>query len=85
MFAWTVLRPQTEVIPRLRASTAIVTMLLPLVHPRMGTPFASAPRASQLEPPGFLMLNYGLRTPVVMLAAHAAYGAIIGAILQIAG
>ncbi|MEV0274291.1 DUF6789 family protein [Hamadaea sp. NPDC050747] len=66
------------------AATAIVTVLLPLVHPRMGTPFTSAPRAAQLETPGFLMLNYGLSTPVVMLLAHVAYGAIIGAFVQLA-
>ncbi|NUO57849.1 MAG: hypothetical protein HOV71_20975 [Hamadaea sp.] len=66
------------------AATAIVTVLLPLVHPRMGTPYTSAPRAAQLETPGFLMLNYGLSTPVVMLLAHVAYGAIIGAFVQLA-
>jgi hypothetical protein len=66
------------------AATAIVNVLLPIVHPRMGTPFTSAPKTSQLEPPGFLMLNYGPGTPVAMLAAHAAYGAIIGAFLQFA-
>ena len=32
-----------------------------------------------LEPPGFLMLNYGRSTFVVTLAAHVAYGAIVGA------
>ncbi|MCP2324273.1 hypothetical protein HDA40_002780 [Hamadaea flava] len=66
------------------AATAIVTVLLPLVHPRMGTPYTSAPKAAQLETPGFLMLNYGLSTPVVMLIAHVAYGAIIGAFVQLA-
>ncbi len=60
------------------AGSAVVNVLLPLVHPRMGTPFTSAPRVSQIEPPGFLMLNYGLSTPAVVLAGHAAYGAIIG-------
>ncbi|MEV6964213.1 DUF6789 family protein [Hamadaea sp. NPDC051192] len=66
------------------AATAIVTVLLPLVHPRMGTPYTSAPKAAQLETPGFLMLNYGLSTPVVMLIAHVAYGAIIGVFVQLA-
>jgi hypothetical protein len=32
-----------------------------------------------LEPPGFLLLNYGIGTPVVTVLAHIAYGAIIGA------
>ena len=32
-----------------------------------------------LEPPGFLALNYGRRTPLVTLVAHAVYGLILGA------
>ena len=31
-----------------------------------------------LEPPGFLALHYGRRTPVIVLAGHAVYGAILG-------
>ena len=61
------------------AGTALVNVLLPLVHPRMGTPFTSASSAPLLEPPGFMLLNYGRRTPVVMLATHLIYGAIVGA------
>lgn len=60
------------------AGTALVNILLPLVHPRMGTPFTGAPSVALLEPPGFMMLNYGARTPLVGLVAHAAYGAIVG-------
>ncbi|GAA2496690.1 hypothetical protein ACFW9F_08515 [Streptomyces sp. NPDC059506] len=60
------------------AATALVNILLPLVHPRMGTPWTSAPDVALLEPPGFLMLNYGRGTPAVTLAAHLAYGAIVG-------
>ena len=66
-------------------ATAIVNILLPLVHPRMGTPFTTAPTVAQIEPPGFLMLNYGLGTPVVVLAGHVAYGAIIGGFIDLAG
>lgn len=61
------------------ASSAVVNVLLPAVHPRMGTSSTSAPSVAMLEPPGFLMLNYGLGTPVVNVSAHIAYGAIIGA------
>ncbi|MGW7528892.1 hypothetical protein [Streptomyces sp. NPDC054783] len=61
------------------AGTVLVNILLPLVHPRMGTPLTSAPDVSLLEPPGFLMLNYGLATPIVTLVAHLAYGAVVGA------
>ena len=34
--------------------------------------------ARQLEPPGFLALNYGARTPISMLIAHLAFGAMLG-------
>jgi hypothetical protein len=60
------------------AATALVSILLPLVHPRMGTSQTSAPEVALLEPPGFLMLNYGPATPIVTLAAHLAYGTIVG-------
>jgi hypothetical protein len=60
------------------SATALVNVLLPVVHPRMGDPSSSADRVSLLEAPGFLMLNYGVATPVVMLVAHVAYGAIVG-------
>jgi len=32
----------------------------------------------QLEPPGFLALNYGYETPVSVLIAHVAYGIVLG-------
>ena len=60
------------------AGTALVNVLLPLVHPRMGSTFSSARSTPLLEEPGFLMINYGRATPVVGLAAHIAYGAIVG-------
>ena len=63
------------------AGTALVNLLLPLVHPRMGSTFSDASSAPLLEPPGFLLLNYGTRTPLVMLATHVAYGAIVGAFI----
>ena len=61
------------------AGTALVNALLPLVHPRMGTPLTAADEAPLLEPPGFMMLNYGRNTPIVSAVAHVVYGAIIGA------
>jgi len=60
------------------AGTALVNVLLPLVHPRMGDTMSAADTVAHLEPPGFLMLNYGRRTPVVVLVAHIVYGAIVG-------
>ena len=60
------------------AGTALVNVLLPVVHPRMGTGFDAAGSSPLLEPPGFMMLNYGRETPVVNIVAHVAYGAIVG-------
>ena len=67
------------------SGTALVDTLLPLVHPRMGTPSTAAPGAALLEPPGFMMLNYGARTPLVSLVAHIAYGALVGGFVSLAG
>ncbi|MEV0962208.1 hypothetical protein AB0J25_06255 [Streptomyces sp. NPDC049910] len=66
------------------AGTALVNILLPVVHPRMGTPLTSAPNTAMLEPPGFLMLNYGLATPAVSLTAHIGYGALVGGFTAVA-
>jgi len=66
------------------ASTALVNILLPLVHPRMGSPLTGAGTSALLEPPGFLMLNYGPRTPVANLVAHVAYGTIVGGFVALA-
>jgi hypothetical protein len=66
------------------AATALVNVLLPLVHPRMATPLTAADSTPLLEPPGFLMMNYGRRTPLVTLAAHVAYGAIVGGFVSLA-
>jgi hypothetical protein len=67
------------------AGTALVNVLLPLVHPRMGSSDTAATSVPLLEPPGFLMLNYGPQTPVVTLVAHVAYGALVGGFMQLAG
>ncbi len=65
--------------------TTLVNGLLPAVHPLMGTTFTAADSTPLLEPPGFLMLNYGRSTPIVTLLAHLAYGAIIGGFVGMAG
>ena len=61
------------------AGTVLVNVLLPLVHPRIGTPFTAADSTPLLEAPGFMLLNYGASTPLVMLVTHVIYGAIVGA------
>ena len=63
--------------------TVLVNVLLPVVHPRIGTPDTAANEIALIEPPGFLMLNYGRSTFLVMLVAHVAYGAVVGLIITI--
>jgi len=53
--------------------------ILPGMHPRMASEIQGPTVVRQLEPPGFLGRNYGIRTPLSALAAHAIFGAIIGA------
>ncbi|MEO6887030.1 MAG: hypothetical protein ABI232_12210 [Jatrophihabitantaceae bacterium] len=60
------------------SATALVNILLPAVHPRMGTPFTAADSSPLIEAPGFFMRNYGRTTPLVNLAAHILYGTIVG-------
>lgn len=63
------------------AGTILVNILLPLVHPRMGSNMSAADSTSLLEPAGFMLLNYGLPTPLVAVFAHAIYGAIVGGVI----
>jgi hypothetical protein len=60
------------------SGSALVNLLLPVFHPRMGTPWTAAPAVALLEPPGFMMRNYGVQTPLVSTLAHIAYGVIVG-------
>jgi hypothetical protein len=60
------------------AGGALVDVLLPAVHPRMGTPWSDAEETPVLEPPGFMLVNYGRHTVIGTLLAHVAYGAIVG-------
>jgi hypothetical protein len=59
--------------------------LLPAMHPRMASESQGPTPTRQLQPPGFLALNYGRRTPVVTLIAHIVYGVLIGAFYQVSG
>ena len=66
------------------AGTALVNVLLAVIHPRMGTPLSAAADRPLLEAPGFMLLNYGRRTPLATLLAHIAYGAIVGGFTSLA-
>ena len=52
---------------------------LPGVHPRMASDHTGPRPTKMLEPPGFMALNYGYRTPLAVLIAHIAYGTVLGA------
>jgi hypothetical protein len=71
------------IVHALFVATALVNVLLPAVHPKMGTPDTAANEIALIEPPGFLMLNYGRNTFFIDLAAHIAYGAILGAMVRL--
>ncbi len=53
--------------------------VLPGMHPRMASEIQGPTVVRQLEPPGFLGRNYGIRTPISALVAHVIFGGIIGA------
>lgn len=62
-----------------------VMPLLPALHSRMASEQGGPTPTRQLEPPGFLGLNYGWRTPISVLLAHLVYGAILGAFYELKG
>ncbi len=62
---------------------AAVMPMMPGLHPRMASEQRGPTPTRQLEPPGFLALNYGRQTPVSVVLAHLLYGAILGAFYQL--
>lgn len=52
--------------------------ITPGLHPRMASESHGPTVTRQLEPPGFLALNYGARTPIAVGIAHVIFGGIIG-------
>src|SRR5829696_3773580 len=56
---------------------------LPAMHPRMASEQEGPTPTRQLEPPGFMALNYGRRTPITVIVAHLLYGAILGAFYRL--
>lgn len=61
----------------------MVLPLLPHLHPRMASEYDGPGHGRRLQPPGFLALNYGYRTPLAMIVAHALYGMILGGQLRL--
>jgi hypothetical protein len=58
--------------------------LLPYIHPRMASEYDGASAIKQLEPPGFMAVNYGHQTPLTTLAGQALYGIVLGGFPQLA-
>jgi len=57
---------------------AVVLPVMPGLHPRMASETHGPTVVRQLEPPGFLGLHYGRRTPWSVVIAHLVFGAILG-------
>jgi hypothetical protein len=66
------------VVQALFVGSALVYILLPAINPRMGTAWTDAEENPLLEPPGFMLVNYGRHTALATIVAHVFYGAIIG-------
>jgi len=56
----------------------VVMPALPDLHPRMAGKHHGPTPTRQLEPPGFMGLNYGRNTPAITLVAHILYGVLLG-------
>jgi len=61
----------------------IVMSMMPAIHPRMASEKSGPSAARQLEPPGWLGLNYGIRTPISILLSHVVFGSVLGAFYQL--
>ncbi len=69
------------VLVGLAHSTFVLTVVmpnLPSIHPRMATEEYGPTVVRQLEPPGFMGLHYGVRTPLSVVFAHVLFGLILG-------
>lgn len=56
----------------------VVMALLPGLHPRMASEQHGPESQNMLEPPGFMALHYGARTPLAIIVSHSIFGAILG-------
>jgi hypothetical protein len=52
--------------------------VVPGLHPRMASELRGPTVVRQLEPPGFMAMNYGVRTPISVLVAHVVFGGLLG-------
>jgi hypothetical protein len=56
----------------------VLMAMLPSLHPRMANEQQGPDVVRQLEPPGFLALHYGIRTPLSVIISHVIFGGILG-------
>ena len=56
----------------------VVLWMMPGIHPRMASEQHGPTATRQLEPPGVFGINYGIRTPLVVLISHIVFGIILG-------
>ncbi len=61
----------------------VVMPVLADVHPRMASERQGPTVKKQLEPPGFLALNYGPRTPLSIVISHVLFGVVIGMLYRL--
>jgi uncharacterized membrane protein YagU involved in acid resistance len=62
---------------------AVGLSAIPGLHPRMASEARGPEPTRDLEPPGFMGLNYGRGTPLVTLAGHVIFGFILGVLYQV--
>lgn len=67
-------------------AVAVLTVgmqVMPLVHPRMASEQFGPTVVRELEPPGFLALHYGVRTPISVVISHLVFGGVLGLLYPI--
>jgi uncharacterized membrane protein YagU involved in acid resistance len=61
----------------------VIASILPGVHPRMASEQHGPEAQNMLEPPGFMAVNYGIRTPAAVILSHALFGIVLGALYRL--
>ncbi len=62
----------------------VVLPTFPGIHPRMASESHGPSATRYFEPPGFMGLNYGVRTPISIIFSHVLFGIVLGAFYHLA-
>ena len=62
----------------------VILPLFPGLHPRMASESHGPTSTRYFEPPGFLGLNFGVRTPISILLSHIVFGIVLGSFYRLA-